>query len=96
MVNDRVFANSLTTRLENAEIIGVSRALFKWLVSGDNLETAIVVVAVGKFALSGRNSFTFVCPQHGSLLVAAGKAPRELHDLENVGQLPQGDPGRLG
>lgn len=62
----------LTTRLENAQVeASAEHALFKWLVSGDNLETAIVVVAVGKFALSGRNSFTFVCPQHGSLLVAA-------------------------
>lgn len=46
-------------------------ALFKWLVSGNNLETVIVVDAVGKFSLSERNSFTFVCLQHGSFLVAA-------------------------
>lgn len=41
----------LTSRLENAqEEASAEHALFKWLVSGDNLETAIVVVAVGKFA----------------------------------------------
>lgn len=62
-----------TTRSENAQgQAAAEHALFKWLVSGDNLETAIVVVALGKFALSERNSFTFVCPQHGSPLVAAG------------------------
>lgn len=62
----------LTTRLENAQLeASPEHALFKWLVSGDNLETAIVVIAVGEFTLSERNSFTFVCPQHGSLVVAA-------------------------
>ena len=40
----------LTTRLENAQVeASAEHALFKWLVSGDNLETAIVEGAVGKF-----------------------------------------------
>lgn len=37
---------SLTTRLENAQVqAAVKHALFKWLVSGDNLETTIVADA---------------------------------------------------
>lgn len=36
----------LTTRLENSQVqVAVEHALFKWLVSGDNLETTIVVDA---------------------------------------------------
>lgn len=72
MVNDRVFANFPDYSIRKCTSgVSAGHALFKWLVSSNNLETAIVVVAVGKFALSERNSFTFVCPQHGSLLMAA-------------------------
>lgn len=67
-----VFANFPDYSIRKCTSGGVGRAcILTWLVPGDNLETTIVVVAVGKFALSEINSFTFVCPQHGSLLMAA-------------------------
>lgn len=73
MVNDRVFANFPDYSIRKCT--KYRRQPSMHYLSGWCLATIwklqLLRLPVGKFALSGRNSFTFVCPQHGSLLMAA-------------------------